>query len=92
MTEYRLKQNAEGDSTRRQFLKKVGFGAVAGGMAGLRPEDASSETAGPKVKYRVLGKTGLRVSEIGIGGHSWSREKIPDGKGGLRRPSRPDNR
>ncbi|MGD8500261.1 MAG: aldo/keto reductase [Phycisphaerales bacterium] len=87
MTENRPEQNAEPDSTRRQFLKKVGFGAVAGGMAGLLPEGARSQTSARKVKHRVLGKTGLRVSEIGIGGHSWAYEEVPDGKGGHRRPT-----
>ncbi|UCG56741.1 MAG: aldo/keto reductase [Phycisphaerales bacterium] len=35
----------------------------------------------------MLGKTGLRVSEIGFGGHSWSYEQVPDGKGGRRKPT-----
>jgi aryl-alcohol dehydrogenase-like predicted oxidoreductase len=39
------------------------------------------------MKYRVLGKTGLRVFEIGIGGHSWAYKRVPDGRGGLRRPT-----
>jgi aryl-alcohol dehydrogenase-like predicted oxidoreductase len=46
-----------------------------------------SEPAEGKVAYRVLGKTGLRVSEVGFGGHSWSYARVPDGKGGLRKPS-----
>ena len=87
MTEYRFKPNAKADSTRREFLKNVGFGVVAGGMAGPLLEDARSQTAGQKVKHRVLGKTGLRVSEIGIGGHSWAYKQVPDGKGGFRRPT-----
>jgi len=36
---------------------------------------------------RDLGRTGLRVSEIGFGGHSWSYARVPDGRGGLRKPS-----
>jgi predicted aldo/keto reductase-like oxidoreductase len=87
MTEHRIKSNAEANSTRRQFLKKVGFGAVAGGMAGPLLEDARSAATTRKVKYRTLGKTGLRVSEIGIGGHSWAYKQVPDGKGGYRRPT-----
>lgn len=48
---------------------------------------AASITNRPKVKYRVLGKTGLKVSEIGLGGHSWSYKQVPDGKGGYRKPT-----
>ena len=87
MTEHRFKPNTEDDSTRRQFLKKVGFGALTGGMAGPLLEDARSKTTDQKVKSRVLGKTGLKVSEIGIGGHSWAYKQVPDGKGGFRRPT-----
>lgn len=81
-----------GGSTRRQFLKRFGLGVVAGGipiLSGL--DDACSATAqkttGRKVKYRVLGKTGLRISEIGFGGHSWAYKQVLDGQGGYRRPT-----
>jgi len=87
MTEYRFTPKAEADTTRRQFLKKVGCGVVAGGMMNPLLEDARSETTGRKVKCRILGKTGLKVSEIGIGGHSWAYKQVPDGKGGFRRPT-----
>ena len=84
-----------GGSTRRQFLKQFGLG-MAGGIAApflgdaqsvLASETSSSKTTGHKVKYRVLGKTGLRISEIGIGGHSWAYKQVPDGQGGYRRPT-----
>jgi aryl-alcohol dehydrogenase-like predicted oxidoreductase len=84
-----------GGSTRRQFLKQFGLG-MAGGMAAPFLGDAqsvlASETSGlkttdRKVKYRVLGKTGLPISEIGIGGHSWAYKRVPDGQGGYRRPT-----
>ena len=85
------KQHIEDDSTRRQFLKKIGLGAVAGGMAGPLLDNsrvaAASDTTTHKVKYRVLGKTGLRVSEIGFGGHSWAYKQVPDGMGEYRRPT-----
>jgi len=84
-----------GGSTRRQFLKQFGLG-MAGGIAApflgdaqsvLASETSSSKTTDRKVKYRVLGKTGLRISEIGIGGHSWAYKQVPDGQGGYRRPT-----
>lgn len=87
MIEHISKQTNEDDSTRRQFLKKVGLGAVAGTMAAPMLNEARSETTSRKVKYRTLGKTNLRVSEIGIGGHSWAYKRVPDGKGGFRRPT-----
>src|SRR5574340_188825 len=79
--------------TRREFLERVGQAAVAGGLAAPLPSPlgdaaASAPDATPgKVRYRRLGKTGLRVSEIGFGGHSWSVAQVPDGRGGMRRPT-----
>jgi aryl-alcohol dehydrogenase-like predicted oxidoreductase len=91
MNGHTSEHQSETDSTRRQFLKKVGLGAVAGGMAtplldNSRPARAS-QTTSHEVKHRVLGKTGLSVSEIGFGGHSWSYKQVPDGRGGYRRPT-----
>jgi aryl-alcohol dehydrogenase-like predicted oxidoreductase len=82
-------------ATRRQFLGRLGQGAVAAGIAavGLDPGPAPAATPPPskatpgKVGFRVLGKTGLKVSEVGFGGHSWSYARVPDGQGGLRTPS-----
>ncbi|UCC96969.1 MAG: aldo/keto reductase [Phycisphaerales bacterium] len=87
MTEHRSKPKPGTDSTRRQFLKDVGFGVAASGMIEPLLDNAYSQTSDRKVKHRVLGKTGLSVSEIGIGGHSWAYKRVPDGKGGLRRPT-----
>jgi aryl-alcohol dehydrogenase-like predicted oxidoreductase len=56
-------------------------------MAGSLLDNARSEPTARKVKSRVLGKTGLKVSEIGIGGHSWAYKQVPDGKGGFRQPT-----
>ena len=78
-------------STRRQMLKQVGLGVAAAGVTSQLVSDARSATPAkdkrPKVKRRVLGKTHLSVSEIGFGGHSWAYKQVPDGKGGLRRPT-----
>jgi len=83
-------------ATRRGFLEHVGHGLVAGGLMASVWDDAASacgaEAAqrgpGPgRVGSRVLGKTGLWVSEIGFGGHSWSYARVPDGRGKLRPPT-----
>ncbi|MFC1636047.1 aldo/keto reductase [Planctomycetota bacterium] len=87
MVKHKSKPNTEADPSRRQFIKSVGLSVVTGSMAGPLMEDARSATTTQKVKYRVLGKTGLKVSEIGIGGHSWAYKQVPDGKGGFRRPT-----
>jgi predicted aldo/keto reductase-like oxidoreductase len=60
---------------RRQFLKKsaagvLGAGLIAPGRGPLSPESAAQ--AAPKTgkikEYRVLGRTGFKVSDIGFGG------------------------
>jgi len=91
MSKHISKYQSKISSTRREFLKQFGFSAVAGGMAAPLLDNAYSateqKTTDRKVKYRVLGKTGLRISEIGIGGHSWAYKQVPDGQGGYRRPT-----
>ena len=73
-------------SARREFLTHVGQGAVAGAVASLAGSSVGGESAG-QVRYRTLGRTGLKVSEVGFGGHSWNFKRVPDGLGGLRQPS-----
>ncbi|HUT10146.1 MAG TPA: aldo/keto reductase [Thermoguttaceae bacterium] len=73
--------------TRRRFLKQLGQGAVAAGAAGPLLADAKEPPAdvpAGKIKYRTLGKTGLKVSEIGFGGHSWAYKRVPIGNGEYR--------
>ena len=66
----------------------MGQGAVAGSVAAtLLGGVRSAAAAEGRVGYRTLGKTGLRVSEVGFGGHSWAYARVPDGKGGLRKVS-----
>jgi len=93
MNENTSHKEPHSDSTRRQFLKKIGLkkigaGAVAGTMASPLLNDARSAATERKVKYRTLGKTGIAISEIGIGGHSWAYKRVPDGKGCAGRPSK----
>jgi len=82
--------------TRRAFLKRLGTGAMAGAVAsdlfrdpGAAPaaETTAARPAPARVARRVLGKTGLKVPEIGFGGHSWAYARVPDGRGGLRKTS-----
>jgi aryl-alcohol dehydrogenase-like predicted oxidoreductase len=87
---------ADRQPTRRTFLARLGRGAAAGGLAfSLVPFERRSEAgeagqAPPEtgtVKKRPLGKTGLHVSEIGFGGHSWAYARVSDGHGGQRKPT-----
>ncbi|MEZ5012455.1 MAG: aldo/keto reductase [Bacteroidales bacterium] len=50
--------------TRKEFLKKTGAGIAA---FGLLPGMAKGQATENKMKYRVLGNTGMRVSEICFG-------------------------
>ncbi len=89
MAEHVSKHEANDTSTRRRFLERLGRGAVAGSVVtpllhDPHSADAAEATAG-KVRYRQLGKTGLKVSEVGFGGHSWAYRQVPDGQGGFRK-------
>ena len=81
---------------RRSFLKRLGAGAAAiGAAAGMLDctEGVAAEkppaTPDGMVARRTLGKTGLSVSEIGFGGHSWSYAQVPEGDR-LRTPTLPE--
>ena len=58
-------------SSRRSFLTAAGLGAPALAMANspqnLKTAPASTLRAEPKLDYRVLGKTGLKVTTMGFG-------------------------
>lgn len=92
MDEHKQRPKSRHRASRRRFLQDVGRGAVAaslladGGLLAAEEPNASKPQPG-KVRHRELGKTGLKVSEIGFGGHSWSYPQVPDGKGDLRRIS-----
>ena len=81
-------------STRRGFIEQCVTTAVAGGVAGALVQPigpgttvlaAETPVTPGRVRQRVLGKTKLKVSEIGFGGHSWSFAKLPAADGSLRK-------
>ena len=83
MAERANQSKDKAEASRRQFLKQLGQGAVAGGMVVSMLEVAGAGdqgAAGEKVSLRTLGKTGLKISEIGFGGHSWAYARVPVGK------------
>ncbi len=69
---------------RRDFLNRsmlVSAGALVGGVSGVRlcadgqqelPEVRKTRSYNPQMEYRRLGKTGLWVSAVSVGGH-WKR-------------------
>lgn len=62
--------------TRRQFMRDVSVGVLASGLAAAQASGAQPPLQKPeKMRYRRLGKTGLMVSEIAMGGHHYSMEK-----------------
>ncbi len=65
--------------SRREFLKTVAAGTVAGAVAGAMGQGAAAPVDTSKIlnynkdmEYRRLGKTGLMVSAVCLGGH-WKR-------------------
>ncbi len=67
--------DAPPDPSRRDFMKTVGvLGAAVGLSAGARASSASgaptaADTASGEIPRRPLGRSGVEVSAIGVGGH-----------------------
>jgi aryl-alcohol dehydrogenase-like predicted oxidoreductase len=90
VTEHSTPDQGPSAPSRRAFLKCLGEGAVAGAVVAMLEEAAAASGAAPappagRVGQRVLGKTGLKVSEIGFGGHSWSIPGVLAAGGSLRK-------
>ncbi len=66
--------------TRRQFLKATSAALAAPALAGQTPS-TKILNYNPKMGYRRLGKTGLMISEVSLGGH-----------GAIPKPNPVDNR
>lgn len=67
-------RDADGGLTRREFLARTGAAAVAGAaLAGGAQADEPKTPGDGKMPTRTLGKTGAKVSLLGVGGGSqWS--------------------
>jgi aryl-alcohol dehydrogenase-like predicted oxidoreductase len=85
---------APGASSRRHFIGQLAQTAVVAGASGSLLEAASAgpaaaapqaQPAPGRVRQRTLGKTGLKVSEVGFGGHSWAYAKVPVAGGASRK-------
>jgi len=78
---------AEARQSRREFLKSTSAavaGTALGGLAGADTKGAKPPkilNCNPKMGYRRLGKTGLMISEVSLGGH-----------GAVAKPNPTDNR
>jgi len=72
-----------GRVSRRGFLRNVGTGVAAGCLGA--PAVRAGQPPVPQVPRRILGRTGLSVSAVGFGGHSWSYARIADPRTGARR-------
>jgi len=70
--------------TRRRFLREVASGMAAGWLGA--PAVHAARPKLPEVPHRILGKSGLSVSVVGFGGHSWSYARVPDPTTGKNRP------
>lgn len=66
------------EMNRRDFVKTAGTVASAAAAAQLVGAEMQAEAANGGMIYRTLGRTGERVSAIGLGGYHIGRASIPE--------------
>ncbi len=70
------------ENTRREFLK-VSSAAVTGAAIGPLDSAQAADTSkilnyNPMMGYRRLGKTGVMISEVSLGGHGATGDRVPN--------------
>jgi len=79
---------ADTNPTRREFLQATSAAVVAGAAASIAAAEKADKKAAapskilnhnPKMGYRRLGKTGLMISEVSLGGHGGRtpKDRVP---------------
>lgn len=63
---------------RREFLKTAAYTALAGPLSKIEKQSFAVSNDVPR---RILGKTGVSVSVVGVGGHHIGRKYVPEEEG-----------
>jgi len=80
------------DITRRDFIKTTAVAAAGVAVSKLVAAESKPLNFNPDMEYRRLGKTGLMVSAVCLGGH-WKRvDTVVSGSGGIDNPDFIKNR
>ncbi len=80
------------DITRRDFIKTTAVAAAGVAVSKLGAAESKALNFNPDMEYRRLGKTGLMVSAVCLGGH-WKRvDTVVSGSGGIDNPDFIKNR
>jgi predicted aldo/keto reductase-like oxidoreductase len=67
----------EDDVSRRRFLEIASGGFIAASLHSVLPNPAASQETKNGIPYRNLGRTGERVSIVGIGGYHLGKQSDP---------------
>ncbi len=78
--------------TRREFIKNTAVATAGVAVTGLNAADSKPLNFNSDMEYRRLGKTGIMVSAVCLGGH-WKRvDTVVSGAGGIDNPEFIKNR
>lgn len=66
---YKEQNKAGCGINRRRFIKNVSYSLAGVGLACSRIHENDDMVNSEKMKYRILGRTGIKISEIALGGH-----------------------